>query len=108
MAFLNVPPVPHQVSLFGILVDAETSDRLAGVTAAITAMPAAFQALLAGKQVQYGAAWATLAARPDLTSTDADGSFAFADLPNGTYVVTFTAPSTVGVYGATAATFTVA
>jgi hypothetical protein len=105
---ITVQPVPHHVALAGIVVDAETSQRLAGVTATITSMPAAFQKLLAGKAVQHGALWATMTERPDRTSTGSDGSFAFADLPDGAYVVTFSAPPSVGLYGSPAVPFAVA
>lgn len=108
MAFQTVPPIPHQVALSGIVVDAETSQRLAGATAMITAMPAAFQTFLAGKAIQYGTLWATLTERPDLTSTDTDGSFHFVDLPDGAYVVTFAAPRGVGIYGSAALSCSVA
>ena len=108
MAFQTVPPVHHQLTLSGIVADAETSALLAGVTAAITSMPAAFQQILAGKAVQWGARWATMTERPDLTSTAADGSFGFVDLPDGAYVVTLSAPSSVGVYGSAQASFSVA
>ncbi len=92
MAMLTVPSVPQEVTLSGIVVDGETGQRLLGVTATITSSPAAFQRTR----------------RPDLTSTDTDGSFAFVDLPDGAYVVTFTAPRALGLYGSPAVPFTVA
>jgi hypothetical protein len=105
---LTVPSVPQQVTLSGIVVDGETSARLSGVTATITTSPVAFQSLLAKKQLQYGALWDTLRQRPDRTSTSTDGSFAFVDLPDGAYVVTFSAPRRLGLYGSPAVPFTVA
>jgi hypothetical protein len=108
MATQTVPSVPHQMALSGSVVDDETSRPLAGVTVTITTMPPAFQRVLAGKALQYGALWATLAERPDRTATTLDGSFHFVDLPDGAYAVTCTASRAVGIYGSAAMAFSVA
>jgi hypothetical protein len=104
----TVPPIPHQVALSAIAVDAETSQRLAGFTAAITVMPAAFEGALSRKALQYGDLWDTLAERPDRTVTAADGSFRFVDLPDGAYVITLSAAPGAGRYGSAQVAFTVA
>jgi hypothetical protein len=105
---LTLLPIPHQVALSAIVVDAETSQRLAGVTAAITSMPAALQASLAARALQYGARWDGLAERPDRTRSTYDGSLRFVDLPDGAYRVSFSAPPGAGRYGSLEVAFTVA
>lgn len=96
----------RRAAITGKVIDAVTLRAVPGASALITGMPASFQKQLASKALAYGAAWADLTERPDLTSTADDGGFSFADLPDGAYTVTFSLPGTA--YGAASQAFTVA
>lgn len=108
MSFVQLPVPVHQAAIAGKVIDAETGRAVAGVTAAITAMPAAFQTWLAVRALSYGAAWAALPERPDRTRTAVDGCFRFADLPDGAYTVSFSLPGAPHRYGSAQHAFAVA
>lgn len=95
----GVPAKRRQVAIAGKVFDARTNAPLAGVTVTITAMPPAFQQWLSLRMAAAGSAWSTMIERPDRTVTAAGGDFAFVDLPDGLYSLTFTAPPRVGRYG---------
>lgn len=83
MAFSITPKGRYQAALAGRVLDARTQAVVPGVTASITAMPAAFQTILNSLATRYGSAWAGMTARADRAITASDGVFHFGDLPNG-------------------------
>jgi hypothetical protein len=88
-----LPASVHRVAISGKVVDGlDTQRALEGVEVTITAMPPGAKAVVA--------------ARGNRTVTAADGFFCFADMPDGTYTLSFTRPG--GGYGSAQRDVTVA
>jgi hypothetical protein len=89
----------HALSIAGQVTDAVTGAPIPGARVAIVQGPAAFEAwraILAG-----GPGWEQSPERLDLTSTRADGSYRFLDLPAGLYRLEGSAPHLGSRYGTT-------
>src|SRR5947209_8433343 len=95
---MSVEVVRHRVVIAGRIADALSGQPLAGARVEITGAPAAFTSLLA-LRAMAGDRWATLAERPDRTSTARDGHFHFLDLPAGAYTLTVSLPDAGSRYG---------
>ncbi|WP_437275925.1 carboxypeptidase regulatory-like domain-containing protein [Sorangium sp. So ce375] len=104
--FLRIKPAVHRVAIAGKVIDALTSQPIAGAIASITASPGAFQRALAIHAQQRRAREDDATARPDRAVAAADGCFCFADLPDGAYTVSIAAPAGLR-YGVVARAFTV-
>jgi Carboxypeptidase regulatory-like domain/CarboxypepD_reg-like domain len=105
--WLKFPKRTYQAAITGKVVDGQTRHPVGGVTVKLTAMPPAFERRLALQALQHGAAWETLAERPDRTRTADDGGFCFTDLPDGAYTLAFTLPRSKHRYGSVSQSFTV-
>jgi hypothetical protein len=101
--------VRHQVAIAGRLTDAATGKAIEGARVSIDedGMPTAFASFLRARAMQHGAAWTTMAERPDRTRTAADGVFYFLDLVDGDYSLTASLAGMGGRYGAAQAKATV-
>lgn len=104
--FLPFKMAKRRVAIAGKVVDGRSTRPVAGGVATITSGPAAFLHLVAVAEKQAGSAWAALAVRPDRAVTAADGCFAFAELPDGSYTVAVAGPPELR-YGAAQQSFTV-
>jgi hypothetical protein len=89
---INLSLTSHRLAIAGKVIDAETSRSIEGATVAITSGPDAFNKRLAIAEMKAGSAWSSLATRLDRVVTAHDGCFRFANLPDGTYTLTITAP----------------
>lgn len=95
-----------QAAIAGRVLDAQSLKPAAGIRVQITAMPAAFQAILDALALQHGASWSA-ERRPDVARSELDGVFHFGDLPNGDYELTLTLPGGDARYGTATAIVTV-
>ena len=91
--------VRHQVTLSGLVTDAQTGAAVPGAIVTLSDGPAAFASWLALRAIQYGDAWAALPERPDRTRTRENGQFYFLDLPSSSYTVTAELPGGGTRYG---------
>jgi hypothetical protein len=91
------------VAIKGHVVDAVTSQPLAGALVELTAFPDAFAAHLESLASRHASVWARMMERPDRALSRPDGSFAFLSLPEGDFSLRVTLPGAGVRYGATIA-----
>jgi hypothetical protein len=80
--------IRHQVTIAGRVKDRVTGKPVEDALIEIVGGPPAYLAMIDTQTSIYGAAWATMAKRPDRTVTRPDGHFHFMDFPDGTYTLT--------------------